>query len=86
MKDNIVLKNIDVFNLEFLDNNEISIVIYQDDVPKRTDIHLNSRRKIIMNVQEFDYSAKFCDKCQKWVKPPKCDYCGNEDLISDWTY
>ena len=63
MIDNIVLKNIDIFNLEFLDNNEIAIVIYQDDVPKRTDIHLASRRKIIMNVQEFNYNTKELEKC-----------------------
>jgi hypothetical protein len=63
MKDNIVLKNIDIFNLEFLDNNEIAIVIYQDDVPKRTDIRLTSRRKIIMNIQEFNYNTKELEKC-----------------------
>lgn len=27
----------------------------------------------------------FCSNCQKWVKPPKCEYCGNTNLIPDWT-
>ena len=29
--------------------------------------------------------VKFCEYCQKLVKPPKCNHCGNEDLIPDWT-
>jgi hypothetical protein len=33
-----------------------------------------------------DNEVKFCEDCQKWVKPPKCNHCGNEDLIPDWTY
>ncbi len=33
-----------------------------------------------------DKEVKFCEDCQKWVKPPKCNHCGNEDLIPDWTY
>jgi hypothetical protein len=33
-----------------------------------------------------DNEVKFCEDCQKWVKTPKCSYCGNENLISDWTY
>ena len=33
-----------------------------------------------------DNEVKFCEDCQKWVKPPKCNHCGNTELIPDWTY
>ena len=38
------------------------------------------------NCDVSDNEVKFCEDCQKWVKPPKCNHCGNEDLIPDWTY
>lgn len=33
-----------------------------------------------------DNEVKFCEDCQKWVKTPKCNHCGNTELIPDWTY
>ena len=36
-------------------------------------------------VSNNEVRVKFCEVCQKWVNPEKCQHCGNTDLVPDWT-